>query len=80
MKSGDRGFRIYILSTMTIGVLLLAAVLALLIYGGVKVKSETSTLDKKVNNFNSQIKSINTNLVKIDKQLNSAKSLGRVLP
>lgn len=47
---------------LTLAVVLLAAILALLVYGGLRAKQASGTAEKKIDSFNHQVKSINKNL------------------
>jgi len=84
----SRGFKIYLSIMASLGVILLAAILALLIYGGLKISQESKTITTKVNSFNQQItnlnhqfKTINKNLTKIDNQLKTTKtSISNIIP
>ena len=73
-------FRIYVAIMLTVCVLLLAGVLGFLIYGGLKLKSESQTVTNKVNSFNGQVKQINNNLQNIDQQLQGAKAISGLKP
>ncbi len=68
-------WRAYIATMLTIAVLLLGVIAAALVYGGIKISQESQTISSKVNNFNTQVKSINDNLQNIDNQLKLAKSV-----
>ena len=67
-------FKIYLSIMATLAVLLLATILVLLTYGGIKLSKESKTLSTKVNNFNSQVNKINTNLQNINNQLQQTKT------
>ena len=69
----SKGLDVYLAVMLTIGVLLLALIAGLLIYGGVKISQESKTISTKVNDFNNQVKNINTNLQNIDNQLKLTK-------
>lgn len=69
----SKGLNVYLAVMLTIGVLLLALIAGLLIYGGVKISQESKTISTKVNDFNNQVKNINTNLQNIDNQLKLTK-------
>jgi predicted PurR-regulated permease PerM len=78
-KKSDKGFRIYIAICVGLITILLAGMLALFIYGGIKLSSASQTVNNKVNQFNSQVNKINVNLNKVnsslqnlDKQLTSS--------
>lgn len=68
-------FKIYISIIATIAMLILAAILLLLVYAGLKFNSESKTFSNKVNNFNSQVENINTNLQNINKHLQNKTTL-----
>ncbi len=80
MKDKQKWFKIYVSIMLTGGLILLIIIVALLIYGGLKIKHETHVVDKQINSLNSQIKFINNNLVKIDNQLQLDKSISPILP
>ncbi len=80
MKDKQKWFKVYVSIMLTGGLILLIIIVALLIYGGLKIKHETNVVDKQINSLNSQIKFINNNLVKIDNQLQLDKSISPILP
>lgn len=65
----------YLYFIETLGVLILAAMLVIMIYGGLKIAHEAKNVGGKVSDFNSQVKQINTNLKSINTQLQSTKVL-----
>lgn len=52
---------------LTLAVVLLAALLAFMIFVSLRAKGATSTVEEKVDGFNSQVKSINDNLQDVQK-------------
>ncbi len=70
-KDSERRF--YVAFIETLGVLILAAMLVIMIYGGLKIAREAKNVGGKVSNFNTQVKQINTNLKSIDNKLQASK-------
>ncbi len=66
---------IYLCVMATITTIILAAILVMLIYGGLKIRAESKAVSQKISNFNSQITKINDNLKGIELQLQTAKSV-----
>ncbi len=68
---------IYLSILQTMGVLILASMLFIMVYGGIKIAHETKTLSNKVNTFssklNTQVDKINSNLKDINTQLKNNK-------
>lgn len=74
-KSGSRAFRVYVGIALFLIVLLLATLVGLIVYGGVKVRDESQTFNNKVNSFNQNVNTVNQNLQSIDSQLQKQTSL-----
>jgi len=68
-------FKVYISIIATLAMFILAAILFLLVYAGLKINSESKIITNKVNNFNSQVENINTNLQNINQQLKNKTTL-----
>lgn len=74
-------FKIYVCISLFVIVVLLVGLVGVIAYGGSKVKSESATLNNKVNSFNQSIDSINKNLQNIDSQIQKQNNLAtKVLP
>jgi predicted PurR-regulated permease PerM len=68
-KITNKFFKVYIYISLFLIVVLLASIVGLMIYGGYKIKNETSTVTNKVNDFNQSFNSVNKNLENINTQL-----------
>ncbi|HEY1835586.1 MAG TPA: hypothetical protein VGG13_02070 [Candidatus Saccharimonadales bacterium] len=64
-------FKIFVSVMLVIIAASTATTAGVLVYGGIKVKSQTKTVTDKVNNLNGQIDGINKNLQNINKSLQS---------
>lgn len=62
-------FRIFVVVSLFVIVLLLVGILGSIIYAGKKVSSESTAVTDKINTFNQNVTSINKNLKDINTQL-----------
>ncbi len=72
--SNNKFFRIYIYVSLFLIVILLAALVGAIAYGGNKVKSESNTVTTKIDSFNSSMNTVNKNLENINTQLQKENS------
>jgi len=62
-------FKVYVSIILTIIALLQMALIALLIYGGVRLADTAKTLNTKVDTFSSKVDTLNQNLDNLDSPL-----------
>ncbi len=67
--SSNKFFRIYVYVSLFLIVILLAALVGAIAYGGNKIKTESNTITNKVDSFNTSMNTVNTNLENINTQL-----------
>ena len=72
-KSSARSLYLSIIETL--GVIILASMLASIIYGGLKIAREAKNVGGKVSDFNTQVNQINTNLKNINNKLQTVKTV-----
>jgi predicted PurR-regulated permease PerM len=68
-KVDSKFFKMYVYVSLFVIIVLLALLVGAVIYGGIKIKSESQTVSNKVNSFNKSVNSVNQNLQNIDSQL-----------
>ena len=68
-KPEPKFFKIYVGVMLTLLVIFLAALLAAIAYGALRVKQESNTVSHKVDTLTTQVQGINSNLQTLNKQL-----------